>query len=98
MKRSFPKIGAVAAATLFALSIQSCQRVEDPVKINSDINLASQSVNPSLVKTLSGFENLQITTLISSDDKLPQSPNFVYGGQPDGAGLLKDLSSDGGTC
>lgn len=84
----------VAAA---ALSTVGCHQNEGPTTeaINSNINLTNQSVNPSLVKALSGFENLQITTLISSDDKLAQSPDFVFGGQPDGAGLLKDPNGDG---
>lgn len=80
-----------------ALSTAGCHQTESPTTeaINSSISLTNQSVNPSLVKSLSGFENLQITTLISSDDKLAQSPDFVFGGQPDGAGLLKDPTGDG---
>jgi hypothetical protein len=61
----------------------------------NNVVLRDQSVNPSLVKTLPGFESLQINTLISSDDKLPQSPDFVYGGQPDGAGLMRNPTGEG---
>jgi hypothetical protein len=61
----------------------------------SKVILKDHSVTPSLVKTLPGFNRLQITTLISSDDTLKASPNFRYGAQPDGAGLLKDPNSDG---
>jgi len=66
-----------------------------PVTPNPPIQLVNQSINPALVRALAGFENLQITTLISSDDKLPQSPDFVFGAQPDGAAMLKDPNSDG---
>lgn len=57
--------------------------------------LVNQSVNPSLIKTLAGFENLNVTTLISSDDVLEQSPNFVFGAQPDGAGMFKNPNGEG---
>ncbi len=53
------------------------------------------SVNPALVKTLAGFGNIKINTLISSDDVLEQSPNFVYGAQPDGAGMMRNPNGEG---
>lgn len=61
----------------------------------TDVVLKNHSVNPSLIKSLAGFENLEITTLISSDDKLEQSPEFVFGGQPDGAGIIKNPTGEG---
>jgi hypothetical protein len=61
----------------------------------SEVVLKDYSVTPSLVKALPGFESLEITTLISSDDKLPQSPDFIFGGQPDGAGIIKNPTGDG---
>jgi hypothetical protein len=57
---------------------------------NNRIEFTDHSVTPALVKKLSGFENLNIYTLIGSDDKLEQSPAFVFGGSADGAGLLKN--------
>lgn len=42
-----------------------------------------------------GFEALDIYPLIGSDDVLSGSPNFIFGAQPDGAGLLPDPNSDG---
>lgn len=36
---------------------------------------------------------VEVFNLISSDDKLAQSPNFIFGGSADGSGLLKN--SDG---
>jgi hypothetical protein len=94
MKLSAFQIGS---ATLAAALLLGCNSTENPTTdpVNSLITLTNQSVNPSLVKTLPGFENLQVTTLISSDDKLTGSPDFVFGGQPDGAGLMKDPTGDG---
>ena len=57
------------------LAVAACQN-DDGTPTN-DAVLKNYSVNPSLVKTMPGFENLEVFTLISSDDKLEQSPNFV---------------------
>jgi hypothetical protein len=54
-----------------------------------------QSVTPSLVYPMAGFEKLEILPLISSEDKLPESPNFVFGAQPDGAGMMKNPDGSG---
>ncbi|RRB17566.1 hypothetical protein [Larkinella knui] len=62
---------------------------------NPDVVLKAHSVSPPLVKALPGFESLEILPLISSDDKLEQSPGFVFAGEPDGAGLLKNPTGDG---
>jgi hypothetical protein len=61
----------------------------------SGVELKAHSVNPALVKALPGFESLQILPLISSDDVLAESPAFVFGPQPDGAGLLRNPTGEG---
>lgn len=68
--------------------VSSCSK-SDEAKV-SEVVLANHSVTPALVKKMPGFENLEVCSLLSSDDKLPQSPNFVFGGSADGAGILKD--------
>lgn len=82
------------AATMF---VTSCKNDDDQLENGNlqEIAIKDYSVNPSLVKTLTGFDGVKITTLISSDDRLEGSPEFVYGAQPDGAGLMKDPNSDG---
>ncbi|GAB3818311.1 hypothetical protein [Pontibacter rugosus] len=60
-----------------------------------EFGLKDQSVNPALVKTLPGFNGIKVNTLISSDDKLEQSPNFIYGAQPDGGGMIKNPNGEG---
>ncbi len=57
--------------------------------------LENYSKEPAFVYGMPGFENLNITTLISSSDQLSGTPNFVFAGQPDGAGFMKDPNSDG---
>jgi hypothetical protein len=55
----------------------------------TDIDLKTQSITPALVMKKSGFDNIEVYPLISSEDQLIQTPNFVYGGSADGIGLLK---------
>ena len=49
---------------------------------------ANHSVTPALVKNV--MPGLQVYTLVSSDDRLPESPGFVFGGSADGMGLLRN--------
>lgn len=78
-----------------AVSITACHKNNSDAVVVPKIKLENYSVNPSLVKTMPGFENLAITTMISSDDVLPQSPNFIFGAQPDGAAILKNPAGEG---
>jgi hypothetical protein len=68
---------AIALATFVgtAITVAACKKDKKDVtepEVNP-IELQDYSVNPSLLKTMSGFDNLKITTLISSDDVLPES-------------------------
>lgn len=91
----FNKTLLVSSAVASALLMTGCN--DHSLQTSpTEVVLTNRSVNPALVKALPGFENLEILPLISSDDKLEQSPDFVFGGQPDGAGLLKDPSGNGG--
>lgn len=87
---------AVAAFVTSAVVISACKKNNEPeTPETTPIALKDYSVNPSLVKTMPGFESLNITTLISSDDVLPESPNFIFGAQPDGAGIIKNPAGEG---
>jgi len=57
---------------------------------NPQIEWKDHSVTPALIKKLAGFESVEAYSLISSDDVLPESPEFVFGGSADGSGLLKN--------
>jgi len=54
----------------------------------TDLNLQAHSITPSLLLAKSGFENVDILPLISSEDQLDETPNFILGGSADGAGLF----------
>ena len=54
----------------------------------SAVELTNHSVTPALVKNVA--PGVEVFSLMSSDDRFPMSPNFIMGGSPDGAGLLKN--------
>lgn len=85
----------VAGFVAIAVTVVACKKGNDTTDTTSAPELKSYSVTPALIKKLSGFENLDVYSLFSSDDKFEQSPNYVFGGSADGAGLVKDPNSDG---
>ena len=95
MKANFLK--SITLLGLAGLSAISCQNDDKDSKndVNASIDFTSNSKVPPFVYAQTGFENLKISTLITSADVLPNSPSFVYGAQPDGAGLMKDPNGDG---
>nr|WP_315253788.1 hypothetical protein [uncultured Flavobacterium sp.] len=88
------KAGILSVLSLAVLSCQNDNN-EDPKPVNSTIDFNNVSSVPALVVAKEGFENLKITSMISTTDVLPGSPSFVYGAQPDGAGFMKDPNGDG---
>jgi hypothetical protein len=86
---------AVTAFVATTLALSGCTKDRGQTVDPAVTKLEDYSVNPSLVKILPGFDQMSMTTLISSDDVLAGSPNFVYGAQPDGGGMMKDPNSDG---
>jgi hypothetical protein len=75
--------------------LHSCQKdetsgIETPPTSSSVVVLKNHSTTPVLLKKQAGFENLDLFALIGSDDVLPDSPKFVFGGSADGSGLLKN--------
>ncbi|MBC9795457.1 phosphatase [Sinomicrobium weinanense] len=62
---------------------------ENPPK-GSAIELKNHSMTPNLVVKKPGFNNLEVYSLLSSEDTLEQSPGFVYGSMADGAGVYKN--------
>ncbi|WP_253273994.1 PhoX family protein [Flammeovirga sp. OC4] len=52
--------------------------------------LKNHSATPHLLKRHSGFEDLEIYSILSSEDALEQSPDYFYGSMADGAGLLRN--------
>ncbi|TRX31113.1 hypothetical protein FNW52_19275 [Flavobacterium sp. ZT3R18] len=82
----------IILSMLAVASLVSCNndKNEEENPINSTVLATNQSVTPVLLKKQAGFEKLELFSLISSDDVLAGSPNFVFGGSADGSGLLKN--------
>lgn len=99
LSNRLPKIalGLLLATSFVGCDEDNSSKVELPgeEKPETSIDLKNFSKTPAFVYAMPGFENLEIFSLISSEDKLEQSPDFVFGGQPDGAGFMKDPNGDG---
>ena len=52
------------------------------------VALDDYSVTPALVKTM--LPGMRAYSILGSDDRLPGSPSFTFGGSADGAGLLRN--------
>ncbi|GGH42812.1 hypothetical protein IA57_12560 [Mangrovimonas yunxiaonensis] len=54
------------------------------------VQLQSHSQSPVLLELTPEFSGVNIYTLLSSEDQLADTPDFVYGSMADGAGLLRN--------
>lgn len=59
------------------------------------VELKNRSNTEALGEIMSGFSNVKTYTLISSTDTLAATPGFIFGGTPDGSGLLKNPDGSG---
>ncbi len=81
----------LGVATLSMLAFSGCTNEEKTTAPpTTAVVLQNHSATPAFVKKLAGFEGLEVFSLIGSDDKLAESPNYVFTGSADGAGLLKN--------
>lgn len=86
----------LSSASLLALfALASCTDHRDPA--SPAVTLQNQSVTPVLARLLPGASAaggragaINLYSLLSSDDVLPQSPRYVFGGSADGAGLFQN--------
>ncbi len=62
--------------------------INDPAGTSNAVSLASASVTPALIKNV--MSGVSVYSMLSSDDVLPGSPSYVFGGSTDGAGLIKN--------
>jgi hypothetical protein len=77
---------------LLLASLISCENDAKSSSETTSVVLANQSATPVLLKKQAGFESLELFSLITSDDVLAGSPNYVFGGSADGSGLLKNAN------
>lgn len=84
------KLGFLGVCT--AVTLTSCDSDNTPSHGDS-VELKAHSKTPNFLKLESEFSEVKIYPLLSSEDKLEDTPNFVYGSMADGAGLMRN--SDG---
>ncbi|TYB72683.1 phosphatase [Bizionia saleffrena] len=90
------RLHTLSLLTLSFLSLASCKSdddnfgVEEVNDTTNSVALKAHSVTSNYLKLDPAFSNVKIYPLLSSEDQLPDSPDFVYGSLADGAGLLKN--------
>lgn len=86
----FLQFFAVLPALFVAVGCTTEDNASTTPVVTNDVVLKNQSVTPALAKAMPGMTGVEIFPLIGSDDKLEQSPNFVFGGSADGTGMLRN--------
>jgi len=79
---------AITSAAMLAFA--SCKKKDGETYVNDQIKFENKSATPVFLKKLAGFEGVETYSLLGSDDKLANTPNFVFGGSADGAGFLSN--------
>jgi hypothetical protein len=83
------RTASIVSAGLISVAIGGCSDDGDePSGGQAAIALSNRSVTPALLKSL--IPGVEIYSTISSDDVLPDSPTFVFGGSADGAGFIRN--------
>lgn len=86
----------IAATAISAVALYACKKSDDPKEEpKSLIEFKNHSITPALIKKQTGFDNLELYTLFSSEDAFPQSPGYVFGGSADGSGTIKNPAGEG---
>ncbi|MBF03942.1 MAG: phosphatase [Flavobacterium sp.] len=86
MKTNFKSIFLLA----LSITVVSCNDDDTKeVETQESVTLKNHSQTPAYLAKKAGFENLEVYSLLSSEDQLSESPNFVYGSMADGMGLMK---------
>jgi len=81
---------------VLAVTVVACQDDDEDDNNNQNtgssnpVKLETHSTTDSYLRLESDFSSVEIYPILSSEDQLSESPNFVYGSMADGAGLLKN--------
>jgi hypothetical protein len=88
MLSMYLRTSAIVSAGLISIVMSGCSDNEDVTGGTPAVALTNRSVTPALIKSL--IPGVEIFSAVSSDDVLPESPSFVFGGSADGAGLMRN--------
>lgn len=79
------------ASGLIALAIlSSCKDDDEGGDSLPEVELKAHSITPSFLKVESAFSDINVYPILSSEDQLSGSEDFIYGSMADGAGLLRN--------
>lgn len=74
---------------LGALAFTGCD--DDPTPAaEAKVELKAHSSSPNFLALTAEFSDVEIFPILTSEDRLEQSPDFIYGSMADGCGLLKN--------
>ncbi|WP_124979842.1 PhoX family protein [Nonlabens xiamenensis] len=90
------KVKSLLLPAVILMTLVSCNEDEGTVSNpqSSSIQLRTYSSTPNFLKTTPAFADVQVMPLLSSEDRLQDTPEFVYGSMADGAGLLYNPDQD----
>ncbi|WP_157503246.1 alkaline phosphatase PhoX [Mangrovimonas xylaniphaga] len=85
---NYYKFACVGLGLLYFMSCNDDDGSNNEPK--NEVVLQSHSQSPVLLKLTPEFSDVNIYNLLTSEDQLANTPNFVYGSMADGAGLIKN--------
>ena len=74
------------------LGASSCRKGRSNEVPTPQVKLEAHSKTPNFLKLSPEFQDVDIYPMLSSEDQLEQSPEFVYGSMADGAGLFRNTN------
>ncbi|WP_345951163.1 hypothetical protein ABDD95_06845 [Mucilaginibacter sp. PAMB04274] len=99
MKNLYAKklgLAFTASAIAVAAFVAGCGKDDDGgEETTNPVMLKNYSATPALLLKKAGFESIEVFSLFSSEDKFEQSPNYIFGGSADGAGVVKNPDGSG---
>ncbi len=90
MSRALFRAASAAGSSALLLGALACSDSNPTDAPVSKVVLKDNSVTPSLIRSL--VTGVNIYSVVGSDDVLPESPNFIFGGSADGAGFLRNAN------
>ena len=81
-----------AASSLALLALSACKDKDEKEQETAQVTpqVSNYSSTENYLKLTPEFSDVEIFTLLSSEDQLDETPNFVYGSMADGAGLIRN--------
>ncbi len=88
-------LGIISAALLVSCNDDDSNNRQNDDGRQDELQLRSHSITTvEALKLDPAFSNVRIHTLLTSEDQLPNTPDFIYGSMADGAGLLYDSTDE----